>query len=385
MDVHSLSLLKQSTMNSYGRQLASWASRIEERKPFFLAVIDGETRLGFVNSHFFLQFQQADKPAEHNLLRCLVDDCDRRRFDNAVATCLIEEKDILLEVRMRGSGDSWVKWELRFLEAVGEGPGRLFCLGYTLSGEESVEAAAANKRDGNDPEPAGAGGEWNNQLARQKELMYKKVREATIRGEEQERERIGHELHDNVNQILTSAQLFLSCLDRENEDFETVKAKTAEILTMAIDEVRALSHNIVPPDLREKGLIESVGHLVDDIRYARRFAIEFTWSDMMTIENQDQALKLTVYRIIQEQIHNICKYSQASNVWIGLQGADEQLRLQVTDDGVGFDPKAVRQGLGIGGICRRAKLFNGKAIFNAAPGKGCTLIVAIPLELKRIV
>jgi signal transduction histidine kinase len=83
-------------------------------------------------------------------------------------------------------------------------------------------------------------------------------------------------------------------------------------------------------------------------------------------------------------MHNIGKYSQASNVQIILLGRNDQLRLQITDNGVGFDPQKVRQGLGLNGICRRARLFNGKAIFNTAPGKGCTLIVTIPLELKRI-
>src|ERR1700744_3917393 len=114
-------------MNSSPWQLSSWAARIEDRKPFYLAVIDGETRLGFVNSHFHLQFQQAGKPAEQKLLRSFIDDRDRRRFDSAVTTCLVEEKDVRFEARMQCGEEAWVRWELRFLEALGEGPGRLFC------------------------------------------------------------------------------------------------------------------------------------------------------------------------------------------------------------------------------------------------------------------
>jgi len=203
-------------MNSYRWQLASWAAGFEDRKPFYLVVIDGESRLGFVNSHFFLQFQQAGSPAESTMMRCLVDERDQRRFDNALATCLTDEKDVLIEVRMRSRQESWVNWELRFLEAVGEGPGRIFCLGFALSGEEVGSEAEVRHCD--------------ERLAAQKELMYKKVREAAVHAEQQERERIGHELHDNISQILTSAQLFLGCLDRENEDFDKVKKKTAEIL-----------------------------------------------------------------------------------------------------------------------------------------------------------
>jgi signal transduction histidine kinase len=370
-------------MNSFPWQLASWAERLGHRKPFYLAVIDGETRIGFVNSHFHLQFQQPGGP-ESALFRCLIDDRDLRRFDHAVTACLAEEKDIQLEARMRSGKEAWIRWELRFLEAMGEGPGRLFCLGYDLAVEEAAEAAADARDTGPESDPGELIRELQHQLIRQKELAQKKMREACVRAEHLERERIGQELHDNVCQILTSAQLYLSCLTPDNEDFETLKKKTAGILASAIEEVRALSHTIVPPALPEKGLVECVSDLVDDIRYTRHLSIDFSWSDQAVIETQDRELKQTVFRIIQEQMHNIGKYSRAANVRITLQGVNEQLRLQISDDGVGFDPKTVRQGLGLNGIIRRAKLFNGKAIFNSAPGKGCTLIVAIPLELKRI-
>jgi len=362
-------------MKSYPWQLASWTARMEDRKPFYLAVIDGETRLGFVNSHFHLQFQQADHPTQASLLRGLIDDRDRRRFDNAVTACLAEEKAVRLEARMQNQNEAWIRWELRFLEAIGNGPGRLVCLGYSIAGAETSETPTDTSDIIRD---------LQQRLIHQKEWMHKKVREAAVHSEQLERERIGHELHDNICQILSSAHLFLSCLTRDSEDFETLKARTAAILATAIEEVRALSHNITPPDLHEKGLIESVDRLVDDIRCTSRFNIDFVWTDKATLETQSPELKQTVFRIFQEQMQNIGKYSKASNVRITLQAADEHLRLHIIDDGIGFDPKTVRHGLGLDGIGRRAKLFNGKAIFQTAPGKGCSLIVSIPLELKRI-
>ncbi|HVU94215.1 MAG TPA: sensor histidine kinase [Puia sp.] len=382
-------------MNSYPWQLTTWTARLEHRQPFYLAVIDGETRLGFVNSHFHLQFQQGDNPTQTTLLRCLIDARDRRRFDNAVTACLAEEKAVRLEVRMLTPKETRLRWELRFLESIGNRPGRLVCLGYAVSNETSGDllthpgnatglAIDSTQDTGSTPEAADVIGELQQRLIHQKEITHKKVREAAIHSEQLERERIGHELHDNICQILSSAQLFLSCLTRENADFETIKAKTASILATAIEEVRALSHNITPPGLHEKGLIESVDCLLDDIRYTNRFNIDFVWADQATLETQDASLKQTIFRIIQEQMQNIGKYSKASSVRITLQAADEQLRLQITDNGVGFDPKTIRHGLGLDGICRRAKLFNGKAIFHAAPGKGCSLIVTIPLELKPI-
>jgi len=234
------------------------------------------------------------------------------------------------------------------------------------------------------PDPSQPGTQLRNLLARQKQWMQKKVREAAVHAESQERERIGLELHDNICQMLSSAQLYLSCLTLDNADFEMIKARTAKILSGAINEVRLLSHGIVSPDLQEKGLIESIRCLAEDVQYSRQILIDFDVTDWMNIEAQDAELKLTVYRIVQEQMQNIVKYSQAGHVRIFLQGRNDQLRLQVTDDGVGFDPGTIRKGVGLCGISRRAKLFNGKAVLQTAQGKGCTLMVTIPLELKRI-
>lgn len=370
-------------MNTYGWQLASWAAQIEGRQPFYLAMIDGESRLGFVNSHFYLQFQQDASLAEESFFKCFIDDRDRGRFETTFSACLADEKDITVNLRMHAQKEHWVKWELRFLEAVSDGPGRLFCLGYAMS-EQEIAATKAGAETEN-CEASDGNPDWATRLARQKELMQRKVREAGIHGEEQERERIGRELHDNINQIMTSAQLYLSCLTRDNPDFDMLKTKTADILAMAIEEIRCLSHNIVPPDLQEQGLIESIERRIDEIRLTGRIEIDFCWSDLMTIETQDEDLKLTVYRIVQEQIHNICKYSQASRVQIFLVGRNEQLRLQIIDNGIGFDAKTVSEGLGLAGIRRRAKLFKGKAVFNSAPGKGCAMIVTIPLQLRQII
>jgi len=221
-------------------------------------------------------------------------------------------------------------------------------------------------------------------LARQKALTDKKVREASIRAENQERDRIAHELHDNICQILGSMHLYLDCLDRENPDFDFIKQRLSEISSLAIEEIRCLSHNIVSPNLLNNGLIASIQHLVDDIRYTRRFEIGFLYTDLQAIESQGSDLKLTVYRVIQEQIRNICKYSQATHVHISLSGANDHIRLHIGDDGLGFDPQKAGDGLGLSNIVNRARSHHGKARINTAPGKGCELIVTIPLEIRRI-
>ena len=87
--------------------------------------------------------------------------------------------------------------------------------------------------------------------------------------------------------------------------------------------------------------------------------------------------KINVYRIIQEQLNNILKHAQASSVMIELNKEEEQIRLLVTDDGKGFDPRVRRDGVGISNIMSRAELYNGRVEIDSAPGKGCRLEVIL--------
>lgn len=78
------------------------------------------------------------------------------------------------------------------------------------------------------------------------------------------------------------------------------------------------------------------------------------------------------------------KHSKAKQIDISLHASNEQIRLLIKDNGVGFDLATTKRGLGLAGIYERAALYGGKVILDAAPGKGCSIIVAILLELKRI-
>lgn len=218
------------------------------------------------------------------------------------------------------------------------------------------------------------------QLVKQKLKQQKGVAEAIIQAQEDERMRIGHELHDNVNQIVSSAQLYLSVLENGADNFQEIKDKTVDILKLAFEEIRTLSKAMVLPDLRAGGLVASIDELVEELRFAGNFYISFTHSNISDLELMSQSKKITLYRIIQEQTKNIVRYSYARNVEICLQCSDDQVRLEVTDDGQGFDPQHTRKGLGLSNIYERTRLYNGKVILTTAPGKGCSIIVNIPFE-----
>jgi PAS domain S-box-containing protein len=223
--------------------------------------------------------------------------------------------------------------------------------------------------------------ELEHQLVEQKLKQQKGIAEAIIQAQEMERNRIGNELHDNVNQILSTAQLYLNTMDPAREDAYDLKDRTKAILSLAIEEIRKLSREMVVPNLREDGLIKSVSDLVEDIRFANPFRIVFEHSESRGIESLGQQKKITLLRIIQEQIKNVVTYSKASNVEISLNCYHDQVRLYISDDGIGFDPKNTPRGLGLSNIYERTRLYNGKVILHTAPGMGCSLIVNIPLEV----
>jgi PAS domain S-box-containing protein len=212
------------------------------------------------------------------------------------------------------------------------------------------------------------------QISHQRQLT-----QATIDGQEAERTSIGKELHDNIGQQLTTIKLFL--------DFAKSSAdgKTSEMVDMAlkavsdvINDVRAMSRSLVPFTLKDLGLVESVDELIESLMRVKALHIEFEHIDFAE-EDIPENQKLSLFRIVQEQLNNIVKHSGAQNVWIRLYNKTEEFVLEIKDDGKGFDASTTKKGIGILNIKNRAELFNGKAQIFSEHGFGCRLVVSFPL------
>ena len=215
-----------------------------------------------------------------------------------------------------------------------------------------------------------------NQLIEEKLQRQKEISETVIRVQEKERTRIGYELHDNVNQILSTTRLFVEMLTPSTEEEMKLKDKSLEYLLSAIEEIRKLSKELVVPHLKEKGLVESIYTLIEDIELSGKLKIKFVYD---AESNQlSQGKKVTIFRIVQEQFKNILKYSQAKHVDIYLHCRANKFELGIKDDGIGFDPKKTPRGIGLSNIHDRARFYNGSAEIISEPGKGCQVIVAIP-------
>ncbi|MBI5370807.1 MAG: PAS domain S-box protein [Sphingobacteriales bacterium] len=208
----------------------------------------------------------------------------------------------------------------------------------------------------------------------------KQVTQATIDAQEKERREIGKELHDNINQHLNTTRLYLEVAK------EKAGAEVLEMISLAhknlagiINEIRHLSQSLVPPTLGDLGLAESIQDLCDALRRSHKFSIEF---NCRHFEEEDIPgnLRLSLFRIIQEEISNIIRHSAATHIMIRLQSDAEHIFLTIMDNGKGFDPRTAREGLGLSNIRTRTALFNGKMELKTAPGEGCELTVIIPLQ-----
>ena len=207
------------------------------------------------------------------------------------------------------------------------------------------------------------------------------ITDCITRAQQEERERIGHELHDNVNQILTTANLYLRLPEEDYYRSEDIRTKVSELTEAAIEEIRQLSRGLVNPHFKEIGLIGQITRLVNDIRYAASCHIHFAHDNRADIELLELDRKLALFRIAQEQLKNIIRHAHAANVRISLLCLGTRIRLSIADDGRGFDATTTPHGLGLSHIYERARLYSGEVILETAPGKGCLLTVEMSVAV----
>lgn len=220
--------------------------------------------------------------------------------------------------------------------------------------------------------------ELENELANVQMQKQKEISETIIRIQEKERTRIGHELHDNVNQILSTVKLFFDGVTPSNSEQKQLKQKSIEYLHLAIEEIRKLSGELVTPQLKEGKLTDTINTMISDLQLAGTLKISFTHDIDDTLLSGSK--RITLFRILQEQLKNIIKHSNATTTQISLQTINEAVVLTITDNGRGFDPHQTRQGIGLTNIHERTQFYNGTVDVASAVGKGCRLTVTIPVK-----
>lgn len=211
-----------------------------------------------------------------------------------------------------------------------------------------------------------------NRLADQQIRKQYEITNAVITAQEQDRAHLAGELHDNINQILATASLYLDCALKNNPDHTGRVREAKKFILDAVAEIRKLSKSLVPPSLENKALKEALHDLMANVADVQPIQFNKDWQTLDETLMSDK-LKLTIYRIVQEQLNNIFKHAAAKNVTISLHQYGDIIQLIIKDDGKGFNVMEKRNGVGLQNIKSRADLLHGSVTINSSPGKGCEL------------
>ncbi len=206
--------------------------------------------------------------------------------------------------------------------------------------------------------------------------------------QEKEREEIGIELHDNVAQLISTLKLYLDCLSSEEAgkyDIDQILVKANHTTDMILSEIRKVSHCLIKSYSEDVGLKLSIEDLLDSIRQAKTHKIIFDYNNV-TESDLEQGLKITIFRIIQEQLNNIIRHADAQTISVSVKQTNRIVTLQVTDDGRGSNQEEMMSnGVGLRNMRNRASMYNGDVITRSQydNGRGFTLFVTFNLGPGR--
>ncbi len=204
------------------------------------------------------------------------------------------------------------------------------------------------------------------------------ITSAVLTAQENERAEIGKELHDNLNQILAVAKMYLQMARRDDKNSKAYLEKTSGFIVDVIKEIRRISKHLIVPKTDIIELFDNIKNLLFDLHEINPIKIKFTEAGIQEDEI-DEKLQLTIYRIIQEQVSNILKHSEATAASIKLGKKKKDIVLTIADNGKGDTNSNEKRGVGIINIKSRVALCNGTVTVATAPGKGYELKVLIPL------
>jgi signal transduction histidine kinase len=200
-----------------------------------------------------------------------------------------------------------------------------------------------------------------------------------LRGQEQDRQLLGTELHDNINQQLAIIKLNLSLVQNDPANNTEMIELASRRINDVMEEIRMLTRTLVNPVARNISLRDSIADLVQsfkDVLYTTEFNLYLEENDEEKFLSPE--VKVNIFRIVQEQVSNIVKHANATIVNICLTYDAGEIRLTIEDNGIGFDAKKPYQGIGLTSIRQRAKAFAGDLEIESSPGKGCVLSVTFP-------
>ncbi len=221
----------------------------------------------------------------------------------------------------------------------------------------------------------------------EKKINQQKFRSVLIlEGQEEERKRIAMDIHDGIGQMLTSLKFQIESIDlKQPERAEQKFGELSQLIKEVIKEVRRVTFNLKPTVLGDYGLQSALNVFIHEI--GKLTDIPLTYTTQGDIDRLPQKIENNIFRIIQEAINNAIKYSEASAIEVTLAETDDELVIEVKDQGKGFETKLVEarsinieSGRGFFNMYERTEYVNGKLDINSDPGKGTSVVLHVPIR-----
>ncbi len=212
------------------------------------------------------------------------------------------------------------------------------------------------------------------ELSRVKARKKRELLESLIQGENNERRRISYELHDGISNQMFNMKLYLT--SKEQLDKENV-SKMVQLLDLAQDEMRRIAHNLLPIDFEKKNIVEVLEEYSKKLSLPKGMSLDFqiykTGQRLISKENQ-----LILFRVMQEFIGNSLKHSQATELNIQILEDESQLKVQIEDNGLGFDMHSnLENGQGVKSSLNRLKTIQAEVNIETRKGNGTFIEILI--------
>ena len=220
-----------------------------------------------------------------------------------------------------------------------------------------------------------------NQLQKKQDEQIKTM----VATQEDERDRLSRDLHDDVGTRLSAIKLYISSLGKKLEENQLTEAKSmaansARLIDETMSDVRKMLLNLSPQVLEEFGYTTAVEVLVGKINETRMLNFDLVMFGLK--QGLPKHHELVLYRITQELINNVLKHAAASRVSLQVGHRDEKIILMMEDNGKGFDIHAHKNGYGLKNLEARTQLLKGHMEIDSQPGKGTCVLIEIPYKLN---
>jgi len=227
-------------------------------------------------------------------------------------------------------------------------------------------------------------GWWEDQLLRSHGHL-RALAARTESAREDERRRIARDVHDQLGQALTGLRFDIAWLGARLEAQPALVAKTREMSALVdemVQAVRRIAMALRPVVLDDLGFISAVEWQAQEFEARTQIRCEFRTA--LTRLDLEPTKAITLFRILQEALTNVARHAAARRVVIGLARDNDSLVFTVSDDGAGFDPRALdaRHSLGLLGMRERARVVGGSVTVAGRRGKGTEVTVRVPLFVE---